>query len=64
MNDLFQPDSNFPFDDIKLKTPRALQGGTYIANLDINDNSIIIQTPKCKTKKGVTKTAKQRQNNT
>lgn len=59
MNDLFQPDSNFPFDDIKLKTPRALQGGTYIANLDINDNSIIIQTPKCKTKKGVTKTAKQ-----
>ena len=59
MDELFQPDSNFPFDDIKLKTPRALQGGTYSANLDINDNSIIIQTPKCKTKKGVTKTAKQ-----
>ena len=59
MDELFQPDSNFPFDDIKLKTPRALQGGTYTANLDINDNSIIIQTPKCKTKKGVTKTAKQ-----
>ena len=59
MDDLFQTDSSFPFDDIKLKTPRALQGGTYTANLDINDNSIIIQTPKCKTKKGVTKTAKQ-----
>ena len=59
MDELFQPDSNFPFDDIKLKTPRALQGGTYTANLSLNDNSIIIQTPKCKTKKGITKTAKQ-----
>ena len=59
MDDLFQTDSSFPFDDIKLKTPRALQGGTYIANLSVNDNNIIIQTPKCKTKKGITKTAKQ-----
>lgn len=59
MDNLFQTDSSFPFDDIKLKTPRALQGGTYIANLSVNDNNIIIQTPKCKTKKGITKTAKQ-----
>ena len=59
MDDLFQTDSSFPFDDIKLKTPRALQGGTYTANLSVNDNNIIIQTPKCKTKKGITKTAKQ-----
>ena len=59
MSDLFQADSSFPFDDIKLKTPRALQGGTYSATLNVNDNNIIIQTPKCKTKKGITKTAKQ-----
>ena len=41
MDELFQPDSNFPFDDIKLKTPRALQGGTYTANLSLNDDSLI-----------------------
>ena len=61
MDNLFNADESFPFDDIKFKTPRALQGGTYTAGLvcSLNDERIIIQTPKCKTKKGITKTAKQ-----
>ena len=52
-------DKNYPFDKIKIKTPKALQGGTYCANLVINEGPVIIQTPKCKTKNGIHKTAKQ-----
>ena len=50
---------NYPFQDIKIKTPKALQGGTYCAKLELDDEPIIIQTPKCKTKNGIHKTAKQ-----
>ncbi len=59
METMTTPDENYPFDDIKIKTPKALQGGTYCANLQINDGPILIQTPKCKTKNGIHKTAKQ-----
>ena len=52
-------DKNYPFDKVKIKTPKALQGGTYCANLVINEGPLIIQTPKCKTKNGIHKTAKQ-----
>ena len=52
-------DKNYPFDKVKIKTPKALRGGTYCANLVINEGPLIIQTPKCKTKNGIHKTAKQ-----
>jgi len=41
------------FDNITLQTPSPLQGGTYLAKLTINDNPILLQTPKSKTKKGI-----------
>ena len=50
MENLLHPTEDYPFEDIIIKTPRALQGGTFCANLEINGNPIIIQTPKCKTK--------------
>ena len=53
------PDENYPFDNISIKTPKALQGGTYSAQLELDSKSLIIQTPKCKTKKGIHKTSKQ-----
>jgi len=59
MENLLHPTEDYPFEDIIIKTPKALQGGTFCANLEINDNPIIIQTPKCKTKNGIHKTAKQ-----
>ena len=59
MDAMLSPDKNYPFDKVKIKTPKALQGGTYCANLEINDRPIIIQSPKCKTKNGIHKTAKQ-----
>ena len=59
MDTMLSPDEEYPFDKIKIKTPKALQGGTYCANLEIENGPIIIQTPKCKTKNGIHKTAKQ-----
>ena len=59
MDTMLSPDEVYPFDKIKIKTPKALQGGTYCANLEIDNNPVIIQTPKCKTKNGIHKTAKQ-----
>ena len=59
MDAMLSPDKNYPFDKVKIKTPKALQGGTYCANLEINEGPVIIQTPKCKTKNGIHKTAKQ-----
>ena len=57
MENLLYPTNDYPFDDITIKTPRALQGGTFCANLEINERPILIQTPKCKTKSGIHKTA-------
>ena len=45
------PDENYPFDNVSIKTPKALQGGTYSAQLELNNQPLVIQTPKCKTKK-------------
>lgn len=56
---MLSPDENYPFDKIKIKTPKALQGGTYCANLEVDNSPLIIQTPKCKTKNGIHRTAKQ-----
>ena len=53
------PDENYPFDNVSIKTPKALQGGTYSAQLELNNQPLVIQTPKCKTKKGIHKTSKQ-----
>ena len=59
MENMLNPSNEYPFDEIKIKTPKALQGGTYCANLELHDTPIIIQTPKCKTKNGIHITAKQ-----
>ena len=59
MENIITSIKDYPFDDIKLKMPRALQGGTYTSNLVVNDNPLLIQTPKCKTKNGIHRTAKQ-----
>ena len=59
MGDMLIPDLSYPFDDIEIKTPKALQGGTYSAKLEIDNQPIIVQTPKCKTKNGIHTTVKQ-----
>ena len=59
MNSEFLPNDDYPIDDIVIKTPKALQGGTYSASIELNSQPIVVQTPRCKTKKGIHKTSKQ-----
>ena len=59
MDTMLSPDKDYPFDRITIKTPKAVQGGTYCSNLEIDDGPIIIQTPRCKTKNGIHRTSKQ-----
>ena len=56
--DLYETNNEYPFEDISLQTPQPLQGGTYLAKVVNNDEPIIFQTPKCRTKKGIHKTGK------
>lgn len=48
--------NDFSFDGLSLAQPHALQGGTYFTRLTNNGNSVYVQTPKCSTKQGITKT--------
>ena len=48
--------NDFSFDGLSLAQPHALQGGTYFTRLTNNGNSMYVQTPKCSTKQGITKT--------
>ena len=56
---ILKPNKQYPFDNLSIQIPKALQGGTYSAKLLIDDEPIIIQTPKCKTKHGIHITVKQ-----
>jgi len=58
MEEILDTTKEYPFDEISLQTPQSLQGGTYLAKIVNNDEPIIFQTPKCKTKKGIHKTGK------
>ena len=58
MEEILEITKDYSFDNISLQTPQSLQGGTYLAKIVNNDEPIIFQTPKCKTKKGIHKTGK------
>ena len=49
---------NFDFSNISLKSPKPIQGGSFLSSIKHNSNALIIQTPKIKTKKGITQTSK------
>ena len=59
MENMLTPDNTYPFEDVTLKTPKAIQGGTYSSKLNLEGNPIIVQTPKCVTKNGIHTTIKQ-----
>lgn len=52
MEQIFEPNSNFNFDDIHLYNPVAKAGGSYFIKFGINNNPLYIQPPKCGTKQG------------
>ena len=60
MENIIQPASmlDFDFSNISLKNPKPVQGGSFLSSIKNNNNALIIQTPKIKTKKGITHTNK------
>ena len=58
MEDIFDTNSQFPFDKITLNTPTSMSGGVYFSKIFINKKQLYIQSPKCKTKQGIVKSGK------
>ena len=60
MENIIQPNDmvNFDFSNISLKNPKPIQGGSFLSSIKNNNDALIIQTPKIKTKKGITQTNK------
>ena len=58
MEDIFDTNSQFPFDKISLNTPTSMPGGVYFSKIFINKKQLYIQSPKCKTKQGIVKSGK------
>jgi len=60
MENIIQPGNmvDFDFSNISLKNPKPIQGGSFLSSIKNNNNALIIQTPKIKTKKGITHTSK------
>ena len=50
--------AQFQFDSLTLANPHGLQGGAYFSKLRIDEDPVLIQTPKCLTKNGIHKTEK------
>tara|TARA_B000000475_G_scaffold272145_1_gene272162 strand:+ start:2055 stop:3344 length:1290 start_codon:yes stop_codon:yes gene_type:complete len=60
MDNILQPANmvDFDFSNISLKNPKPIQGGSFLSSIKNNNKALIIQTPKIKTKKGITQTNK------
>ncbi len=52
------PEPGFEFDKIHLADPIAIQGGSYFTKISTQTRPLYIQTPKCMTKQGFTKSGK------
>ena len=58
MANIYQYTDKIDIKNIILYTPKAVQGGGYYAKIKLNDSDLYIQTPKIKTKNGITITGK------
>jgi hypothetical protein len=52
------PEQGFEFNKVKLGNPNGIQGGAYFSKITMNDEQLLIQTPKSATKSGITTTDK------
>jgi len=50
--------NDFNFNGLSLAHPNGLQGGSYFTKLSLNNESLYLQTKRCKTKQGIVKTIK------
>ena len=50
--------NDFDFNGLSLAHPNGLQGGSYFTKLTVNNESLYLQTKRCRTKQGIVKTIK------
>lgn len=58
MEAIYDPNEKFDFEKLLLTPPASVSGGNHFSKFVINDNPLYIQTPKCRIKQGMIKTAK------
>jgi len=58
MDAIYDPNEKFDFEKLLLTPPSSVSGGNHFSKFVINDNPLYIQTPKCRIKPGMIKTAK------
>lgn len=58
MDNIFEPNSKFNFEQIRLTSPAAMIGGNHMIKFLVKDLPLYIQPPRCKTKNGIFKSGK------
>ena len=58
MENIFEANEQFNFENITLAQPTAIQGGAYFTKMLYNNKSLYIQCPKCVSKQGIIKNGK------
>jgi hypothetical protein len=58
MEAIYDPNEKFDFEKLMLTPPSSVLGGNHFIKFIINENPLYIQTPKCRIKQGMIKTAK------
>lgn len=58
MENIFETNSQFNFEQIRLTSPSAMIGGNHMIKFLVKDLPLYIQPPRCKTKNGIFKSGK------
>ena len=58
MDNIIEPNENFPFSKLSLTIPSGIQGGAYFTKIQFNNKPLYIQTTKSLTRQGIVKTGK------
>ena len=58
MEEIYEPNASFNFDQLVLSPPSSILGGNYFIKYSILGNPLYIQSPKCCTKTGIAKAGK------
>lgn len=58
MDNIIVPGSNFNYNTLALHTPIVVSGGNHFLKINMDDEPIYIQSPKCSTKQGILKSGK------
>ena len=58
MDNIFEPNSKFNFEQVRLTSPSAMIGGNHMIKFLVKDLPLYIQPPRCKTKNGIFKSGK------